>query len=185
MPPCSCTACVTWGDDMVPSCKSWKCSRWLCLGDLEYALLEGMAAYGRLLLAPAEGWWPSATWRALRALLIQYNIKCSQLSLSCLYLVSSPSVVSTSTSVVSTSTSVVSTSVVSTSTSVVSTSVATQWQPSGYLDLQHGSNVKNVTEKGREEGKGREGEDQARFFSWMVQGRFVLTKTFKTLKCVG
>ena len=30
--------------------------------------LEGTAAYGRLLLAPAEGWWPTATWRALRAL---------------------------------------------------------------------------------------------------------------------
>ena len=30
--------------------------------------LEGMAAYGRLLLAPAEGWWPWATWRALQAL---------------------------------------------------------------------------------------------------------------------
>ena len=30
--------------------------------------LEGTAAYGHLLLAPAEGWWPSATWRALQAL---------------------------------------------------------------------------------------------------------------------
>ena len=29
-----------------------------------------MAPYGCLLLAPAEGWWPSATWRALRALWI-------------------------------------------------------------------------------------------------------------------
>ena len=37
----------------------------------------------------------------------------------------------------------------------------------GYLDLQHGSNVKNVTEKGRE-GEGREGEDQARFFTRMM-----------------
>ena len=36
----------------------------------KYRKLEGTAAYGRLLLAPAEGWWPSATWRALRALLI-------------------------------------------------------------------------------------------------------------------
>ena len=34
-------------------------------------LLEGMAPYGRLLLAPTEGWWPLAAWRALRALLIQ------------------------------------------------------------------------------------------------------------------
>ena len=32
--------------------------------------LEGTAPYGRLLLAPAEGWWPSATWRALWALWI-------------------------------------------------------------------------------------------------------------------
>ena len=29
-----------------------------------------MVPYGRLLLAPVEGWWPSATWRALRALWI-------------------------------------------------------------------------------------------------------------------
>ena len=29
-----------------------------------------MAPYGRLLLAPAEGWWPLATWRALQALWI-------------------------------------------------------------------------------------------------------------------
>ena len=29
-----------------------------------------MAHYGFLLLAPAEGWWPVATWRALRALWI-------------------------------------------------------------------------------------------------------------------
>ena len=35
--------------------------------------LEGMAAYGRLLLAPAEGWWPLATWRALRAL---FSFRC-------------------------------------------------------------------------------------------------------------
>ena len=28
-----------------------------------------MVAYGCLLLAPAEGWWPLATCRALRALL--------------------------------------------------------------------------------------------------------------------
>ena len=26
--------------------------------------------YGALLLAPMEGWWPSATWRALQALWI-------------------------------------------------------------------------------------------------------------------
>ena len=32
--------------------------------------LEGMAPYGRLLLAPVEGWWPLATWRALWALWI-------------------------------------------------------------------------------------------------------------------
>ena len=37
---------------------------------LRYSWLEGTVAYGRLLLAPAGGWWPSATWRALRALLI-------------------------------------------------------------------------------------------------------------------
>ena len=30
---------------------------------------KGTAAYGCLLLAPAEGWWPSATFRALWALL--------------------------------------------------------------------------------------------------------------------
>ena len=28
-----------------------------------FVVLEGMAAYGRLLLAPAEGWRPLATWR--------------------------------------------------------------------------------------------------------------------------
>ena len=28
-----------------------------------------MAAYGRLLLAPVEGWWPSVKWRDLWALL--------------------------------------------------------------------------------------------------------------------
>ena len=33
--------------------------RWLNIDEL-----EGMAAYGRLLLAPAEGWWPLAAWRA-------------------------------------------------------------------------------------------------------------------------
>ena len=32
-----------------------------------------MAAYGRLLLAPAEGWWPSATWKALWAL---FSFRC-------------------------------------------------------------------------------------------------------------
>ena len=35
--------------------------------------LEGTAAYGCLLLAPAEGWWPSASWRALRAL---FSFRC-------------------------------------------------------------------------------------------------------------
>ena len=30
-------------------------------------------------------------------------------------------------------------------------------QHSGYLDLQHGSNVKNETEEGRREGKGKGG----------------------------
>ena len=25
-------------------------------------ILEGSAPYGGLLLAPAEGWWPTATW---------------------------------------------------------------------------------------------------------------------------
>ena len=33
-------------------------------------ILEGTAPYGNLLLAPAECWWPLATWRALRALWI-------------------------------------------------------------------------------------------------------------------
>ena len=37
---------------------------------LKYLTLEVTAPYGCLLLAPAEGWWPSATWRALRALWI-------------------------------------------------------------------------------------------------------------------
>ena len=36
-------------------------------------LLEGTAAYGCLLLAPAEGWWPLATWRALRAI---FSFRC-------------------------------------------------------------------------------------------------------------
>ena len=40
------------------------------------------------------------------------------------------------------------------------------------LDLQHGSNVKNVTEEGRRGGEGRGGKgregDQARFFTWMT-----------------
>ena len=30
-----------------------------------------MAPYGRLLLAPMEGWWPLATWKALWALWIE------------------------------------------------------------------------------------------------------------------
>ena len=42
-------------------------------GVVLYFILEGTAAYGRLLLAPAEGWWPSATWRALRAL---FSFRC-------------------------------------------------------------------------------------------------------------
>ena len=37
---------------------------------IKYIKLEGTALYGCLLLAPAEGWWPSATWRALQALWI-------------------------------------------------------------------------------------------------------------------
>ena len=35
--------------------------------------LEGVAAYGHLLLAPAESWWPSATCRALQAL---FSFRC-------------------------------------------------------------------------------------------------------------
>ena len=31
-------------------------------------ILQGMAAYSCLLLAPEEGWWPLANWRALWAL---------------------------------------------------------------------------------------------------------------------
>ena len=38
-------------------------------------ILEGTAPYGRLLLAPAEGWWASATWRALQALWIAVKKK--------------------------------------------------------------------------------------------------------------
>ena len=34
----------------------------------QYVILDGMAPYRHLLLAPAEGWWPSATWSDLRAL---------------------------------------------------------------------------------------------------------------------
>ena len=37
--------------------------------------LEGMVPYGHLLLAPVEGWWPSATWRALQALWIAVKKK--------------------------------------------------------------------------------------------------------------
>ena len=37
-----------------------------------------MAPYGRLLIAPAEGWWPLATWRALRALWISVKNKYRQ-----------------------------------------------------------------------------------------------------------
>ena len=36
---------------------------------IKYGKLEGMVAYGCLLLAPVDGWWPSATWRAVCALL--------------------------------------------------------------------------------------------------------------------
>ena len=46
---------------------TWKWSK--------YALLEGMVPYGCLLLAPAEGRWPSATWRALWALWIAVKNK--------------------------------------------------------------------------------------------------------------
>ena len=39
---------------------------WICFFYYtNYVILEGMAPYGCLLLAPAEGWWPSATWIAL------------------------------------------------------------------------------------------------------------------------
>ena len=37
--------------------------------------LEGRAPYGHLLLAPVEGWWPSATWKTLRALWIAVKKK--------------------------------------------------------------------------------------------------------------
>ena len=43
---------IYWGEGFTINCYKPK-----------YNLLEGMAAYGRLLLAPAEGWWPLATWR--------------------------------------------------------------------------------------------------------------------------
>ena len=36
----------------------------------QYNITRSYVPYGRLLLAPAEGWWHSATWRALRALWI-------------------------------------------------------------------------------------------------------------------
>ena len=46
-------------------------SRWPPAIPSSITILDGMApCYGHLLLAPAEGWWPSATWRALRALWI-------------------------------------------------------------------------------------------------------------------
>ena len=35
---------------------------------LFYCLLEGLANYGGLLLAPAESWWPMATWEGPSAL---------------------------------------------------------------------------------------------------------------------
>ena len=44
-----------------------------CCLTIQYVILEGTAAYGRLLLDPVEGWWPSATWRALQAL---FSIRC-------------------------------------------------------------------------------------------------------------
>ena len=81
-------------------------------------ILEGMAPYGCLLLAPAEDWWPSATWRALQALLIA---------------------VLAETTYVFTGTN-----------SGTYCDTPYSLQPSGYLDLQHGSNVKkNVTEEER------------------------------------
>ena len=46
-------------------------------------------------------------------------------------------------------------------------------QPSGYLDLQHGSNVKNMTEEGRG-GEGKEG-DQLRF------GALIMNKQYNSI----
>ena len=48
--------------------------------------LEGTAAYGHLLLTPAEGWWPTATWRALRALLSFIYLGALQALLSFRYM---------------------------------------------------------------------------------------------------
>ena len=38
------------------------CESWLTKPKM-YLLLEGSAPYGGLILAPAEGWWPTATSR--------------------------------------------------------------------------------------------------------------------------
>ena len=83
--------------------------------------LEGTAPNGCLLLAPAEGWWPSATWswRALWALWIAVLADITGWELLQL------------------------------SDSVTPHSL----QPSGYLDLQHGSNEKK-RDRGGGEGKG-------------------------------
>ena len=45
------------GDCRIESCHG----RWT-----NFILLEGTVAYGWLLLAPVEGWWPLVTWRALQ-----------------------------------------------------------------------------------------------------------------------
>ena len=54
-----------------------------------------MAVYGRLPLAPAEGWWPSATWRALWAL---FSFRCLEglLPIIFIYVVIVPDVVARS-----------------------------------------------------------------------------------------
>ena len=44
----------------------WACYKFV---STLFVVLEGMEAYGCLLLASEEGWWHSATWRALWALL--------------------------------------------------------------------------------------------------------------------
>ena len=55
-----------------------ECTYSLDRNSILYITLEGMAVYGCLLLAPAEGWCPSATWRVLRAL---FSFRCSVLKL--------------------------------------------------------------------------------------------------------